>query len=80
MVFFQIRRETILLVINNNIHESIYMQSLLKTPKCFFLSLFPLEIAVSYWLTELLFHIFVEPRYWRFYPLCVVIPAIVCNL
>jgi hypothetical protein len=50
--------ETILLL-NNNIHENI-MQTLLKTPKClgFFYYIYLLEIAVSYWLSLLLFHIF----------------------
>ena len=81
-------RNHTLLLINNNIHENIYMQSLLKTPKCFFLSLFPLEIAVSYWrLSELYCFIF---SYFRgtpfigdfisvssFQPLCVIYSLIV---
>jgi hypothetical protein len=52
---FQIARETILYYLLIIYMEKV-MQSLLKTPKCFFL-LFLLEIAVSYWLSLLLFHI-----------------------
>ena len=44
------------LLINNNVHEKI-MQSLLKLLNVWGFLLFLLEIAVSYWLSLLLFHI-----------------------